>query len=96
MEGGHPGAGNIDADPMFVTPGHWADPADPTKPAAPGDKKAVWIGGDYHLKAGSPCIDAGDPATGSQWTLFDMDGEGRPVGLRPDIGCDEFGPVLKP
>ncbi len=96
VQGGQPGPGNIDADPMFVVPGRWADPADPTKPAVPGDKKAVWVGGDYHLKAGSPCIDAGDPAAGSKWALFDIDGQARPIGLRPDIGCDEFGPGLKP
>jgi parallel beta-helix repeat protein len=96
VQGGQPGAGNIDADPLFVVPGRWADPADPTKAAASGDKKAVWVGGNYHLRAGSPCIDAGDPALASKWVLFDMDGQARPIGLRPDIGCDEFGLALKP
>jgi len=91
VEGGHPGVGNIDADPAFVTPGRWADSTDPSKPAAPGDTKAVWVGGDYHLKAGSSCIDAGDPALNSRWITFDIDGLVRPAGLRLDIGCDEFG-----
>ncbi len=39
VEGGYSGAGNINADPLFV------DPAN----------------NDFHLKAGSPCIDTGDP-----------------------------------
>jgi len=89
VEGGQPGAGNIDAAPGFVVPGYWADPTDPGKPAAMGDTKAVWIGGDYHLKAGSPCIDAGDPAVASRW-MSDIDGVMRPIGVAPDIGCDEF------
>ncbi len=91
VEGGFPGTGNINAEPMFVVPGRWADPVDPTKPAAPGDKKAVWVGGDYHLQAGSPCIDTGDPATEYEGPLFyDIDGWPRPTSLPPDIGCDEF------
>jgi hypothetical protein len=68
IQGGWPGIGNIDADPLFASIGYWADVNDPN---------AIWIDGDYHLKslAGrwdpvseswiiddvtSPCIDAGD------------------------------------
>ncbi len=64
-QGGFAGPGNMDADPLFVTPGTWTDPN-------------TYIPGDWHLqsKAGhwhpttctwvlddvtSPCIDAGDP-----------------------------------
>jgi hypothetical protein len=71
------GAGNIDADPCFVSFGYWTTSEDD------GD---VWVSGDYHLKsqAGrwdaneghwtiddvtSPCIDAGDPSS--------------PIGLEP-------------
>ena len=39
VQGGWPGEGNIDEDPMFVDPEL----------------------GDYHLRASSPCIDAGTP-----------------------------------
>jgi len=39
------GPGNMDADPLFVDPGHWD-----------GD---TFVLGDYHLLPGSPCIDAG-------------------------------------
>ena len=76
IQGGYPGTGNLDADPLFADPGHWddngtlGDPSDDT-----------WVQGDYHLQspAGrwdpatqqwvttdtetSPCIDAGDPTS---------------------------------
>jgi len=49
IEGGWPGEGNLDIDPLFVLPGIWDN--------------GTWIEGDYHLAVGSPCIDAGDPST---------------------------------
>jgi beta propeller repeat protein len=70
VEGGWPGEGNLDADPLFVALGSWAG--------------AAWTPGDYHLRSAgwrwdagqglwvsddvtSPVIDAGDPAS----VLFD-------------------------
>jgi hypothetical protein len=73
IEGGYPGTGNIDADPLFADPGRW-DLSD-----TPDDlSDDVWIESDCHLKsragrwdpvvgvwvqdeASSPCIDAGGP-----------------------------------
>jgi predicted outer membrane repeat protein len=49
VQGGWPGEGNIDADPLFVQPGCW-------------DAGNIWIDGDYRLRAASPCIDAGTDA----------------------------------
>jgi hypothetical protein len=63
VQGGWGGAGNIDADPLFVDPD------------GPDNDPATWEDNDYRLSAGSPCIDAGDsgavPADG-----LDLDGDG--------------------
>jgi len=82
VEGGGPGTGNLDIVPGFVTPGYWTDP---TEPDGTG---AAWIAGDYHLRADSPCIDAGDPDFVTDFPS-DIDGQPRRSGTRPDIGCDE-------
>ena len=73
IQGGFPGEGNIDTDPLFLDLGYWHDNN------TPDDRwDDYWVDGDYHLKsqAGrfdqttqvlvkddvtSPCIDAGDP-----------------------------------
>ncbi len=71
IQGGWPGEGNIDADPLFVARGQWSESS---------GLDAVWTPGDYHLGSEgwfwdtlqgswtwgdqtSPCIDAGDPST---------------------------------
>ena len=66
------GVGNIDAAPQFVSPGYWS-----------GD---VWVDGDYHLTAGSPCIDSGIDAG----VYRDIDTDNRPGGLGFDMGADEY------
>jgi len=44
------------------------------------------ISGNYHLRAGSPCLDVADPAA----TLdIDIDGDTRPGNGRSDMGADE-------
>jgi hypothetical protein len=45
-----------------------------------------WAAGDYHLRAGSPAIDAG---TSVGAPLVDFEGDPRPVG-NVDMGADEF------
>jgi predicted outer membrane repeat protein len=61
VQGGWPGDGNIDADPLFVEPGHL-------------DADGVWLEGDYSLRAGSPCLDAGTDAE----IYEDIEGNVRP------------------
>ena len=85
IQGGWDGEGNIDADPLFVDPD------------GPDDDPATWEDNDYHLAAGSPCIDAGDPEfvplpgaadIDGEARLWDGDGDGVAI---VDMGADEFG-----
>jgi hypothetical protein len=81
IQGGYPGTGNIDANPLFVDPGYWEDYGTP-------DWDDIWVDGDYHLQAGSPCIDSGTEinAPGN-----DIEGTSRPQGLGYDMGAYERG-----
>jgi hypothetical protein len=45
---------------------------------------------DFHLSAGSSCIDAGDDGV-PQPGWLDLDGQGRKAGAHVDIGADEYG-----
>jgi hypothetical protein len=49
IQGGWPGTGNLDADPVFVVPGYWADGPHLAQPVDPREPTAVWVPGDYHL-----------------------------------------------
>jgi len=47
--------------------------------------------GDYHITSGSPCINAGDPGSGSYYSgAEDIDNENRTWNGRIDIGADEI------
>jgi parallel beta-helix repeat protein/predicted outer membrane repeat protein len=66
------GPGNIDANPRFVEPGYW------DSNGTPGDvNDDFWVGGDNHLMAASPCIDAGDPNYVPEPNETDLDGNPR-------------------
>jgi len=62
VQGGWPGEGNIDEDPLFAGVA------------------------DYHILAGSPCIDSGTDAG----ITIDMDGDVRPYFSGFDMGADEY------
>ena len=81
VQGGWTGTGNINSDPLFEDPGSWDDAG---TPADPSDD--FWVEGDYHLTAGSPCIDAGTTVS----IATDIDGDARPQGAAYDMGADEF------
>jgi hypothetical protein len=93
VEGGCPGADNIDVEPGFATPGFWAYAGDPNQPAAADDMAVIWVPGDYHLRQDSSCVDTGAAEAIFGWLATDIDGDPRIVGGRPDIGCDEFVPA---
>ncbi|HNS22521.1 MAG TPA: hypothetical protein PKH24_18605 [Sedimentisphaerales bacterium] len=75
VQGGWPGMGNLNGDPLFADPGVWSNAS---TPADPSDD--AWVPADCHLQSAkgrfwpdfgwwlpdkktSPCIDAGDPAS---------------------------------
>ena len=63
VQGGWTGEGNIDADPLFMDPD------------GPDDDPNTWQDNNYHLSAGSPCIDAADN-TAVPPDVSDLDGDG--------------------
>jgi hypothetical protein len=82
------GDGCMDADPCFVAPGYWGSGLDPNVPVEPNKPDAVWVDGDYHLRADSPCIDKGDPK-GDYTGQTDIDNKCRVVGKAINMGVDE-------
>lgn len=71
------GVGNLSGDPMFHDPQY--------STASSGHL------GDYHLKPGSPAINAGDPAFVPHPGESDLDGHARVLCGRVDIGAYESG-----
>ncbi|UCG46988.1 MAG: right-handed parallel beta-helix repeat-containing protein, partial [Phycisphaerales bacterium] len=66
------GSGNHGGDPLFGAPGYWDDAG------TPGDvNDDVWVEGDYTLRPGSPCIDAGDNLAVPGSVVVDLEGSDR-------------------
>lgn len=91
VRGGYPGTYNIDADPIFAGPGFWSDNDTPLD-----ESDDVWVEGDYHLLALSPCIDVGNDevspahdAEGKTWA--DVEDAGLPDSA-VDMGIYDFQP----
>jgi len=85
VQGGWPGAGNIDADPRFVQMGYWDSGATPKDP-----DDDIWFEGDYHLLWNSPCIDRGAPTPFPEADATDLDGHPRLSGAAVDMGAYEL------
>jgi len=52
IQGGWPGAGNIDVDPLFSARGFWGVRGPRTMvPVSESGPGSVWVSGDYHLKS---------------------------------------------
>ncbi len=79
VQGGWAGAGDIDADPLFV------DPDGPD-----GDPDA-WTDNNYRLRGNSPCVNAGDPAYVPADGETDLNGGPRVLCGRVDMGAYEYG-----
>jgi hypothetical protein len=82
VRGGYAGTTNIDADPLFSSPGSWDDSGTPDDAA-----DDFWLNGDYHLLPGSPCVDRVSPdadADGADWE--DVEDAGLPD-TASDIGA---------
>jgi len=79
--------------PTLVTNDLWSNSTDYFGVAPGGsdlhvDPEFVALGsGDYHLKNGSPLIDAGSLVP---WLRFDFEGDARRLSCFVDIGADEF------
>jgi hypothetical protein len=88
----HASGGNLNVDPGFVSRGFWQAGDAPT-----GLRDDVWVDGDYHLGADSPCIDTGSDAAPGAGSLPPEDFEGDPRVVdgdgdhdaAVDIGADE-------
>ena len=83
VQGGWPGEGNIDLDPMFVEVGYWDDNGTPKDP-----DDDIWVDGNYRLAPGSPCIDAADNTAVPEGIVTDLDGNPRFV---DDPNTDDTG-----
>lgn len=85
------GEGNLSAFPDFAAMGETDDAGTPEDPT-----DDVYIPGDYHLLASSPCIDTGDPSYVSFDGDVDFDSDQRVLNCRIDVGADEFNPAQNP
>jgi len=77
------------ATPSFSCIQDWTGGGEGNITSDPGFVDAA--GGDYHLRADSPCIDAGENYCWFVWPQRDMDGNCRLAGERVDMGCYEHG-----
>ncbi|MBP7050471.1 MAG: right-handed parallel beta-helix repeat-containing protein [Phycisphaerae bacterium] len=87
VQGGWTGDGNIDADPCFAEPGHWANAGALSTVVSASYGGAVWVEGHYHLKSQAGRWDS----TSEGWVLdevtspcIDAGDPNSPVGDEPE------------
>ncbi|RLC49726.1 MAG: hypothetical protein DRH79_08630, partial [Candidatus Cloacimonadota bacterium] len=88
LSGGYEGTGNIDSDPMFISP-------------TSGNGSAyAGLEANWNLQTSSPCINAGNPNSiynDLDGTRNDMGATGGPDGWNPPTGTDDYNitPITK-
>jgi hypothetical protein len=75
--------------PVFVRDGKWVSAKDPQTAVNPDDPNAVWVQGDYRLRATSPLFDAGDPNYVPGRGETDLSGNPRLADAAVDVGAYE-------
>jgi len=88
LSGGYEGTGNIDSDPMFISP------------TAGNGSAYAGLAANWNLQTSSPCIDAGNPNSiynDLDGTRNDMGATGGPDGWNPPTGTDDYNitPITK-
>ncbi len=81
LSGGYEGTGNIDSDPMFISP------------TAGNGSAYAGLAANWNLQTSSPCIDAGNPNSiynDLDGTRNDMGATGGPDGWNPPTGTDDY------
>jgi hypothetical protein len=81
--------GNISGEPAFVRDGRWVNGKDFETAAEPDDPDALWLPGDYHLRATSPLLDAGAPDYVPAADETDLGGGPRLADAAVDVGAYE-------
>jgi hypothetical protein len=78
-----------------VQPGRWVDANDPNTVVMPETGNAVWVKGDYHLRANSPSRDTGNADYIASPEEVDLDGQPRVTDAKVNMGAYET-PSLMP
>ncbi len=76
--------GNIDQDPLFISPGYWNNSGTEDK------EDDLWVVGNMRLQAESPCIDLGHALYQPEIHIKDFSGFSRMINGWVDLGAHEY------